>query len=364
MAARVIDALNRPDPVAGVGDINEALALLGALSLQELVDTLLEIDDAYLLDVLVGAVGSNDQSEVGAAIYAVRFTSPHGSHETSYGVQAAKGLAQLPEDKQEVILAEVLARRGAGATIGEIREGMEAILESEAQLDAAGYEEVDEEVSPPTAPLMAGVVPGPWNPGKMPVPYYLGNAAHVGIAAEYATFHRADAAFYNYSPIASILDAARALGFTVNPLLLKAAKLGLKPDITNLTRRHLYEIKPAKLQSVAAAEARMYMAAFIAAGLPITLGPVGEQGTTGTIPAPGGWYIFSAPQAGVVTYRYRQPKRRRSRGRARNRSKVDTRSMMRKMEEITGLTGVALIIYLILSEGSRVFPPRNLVPVP
>lgn len=33
-------------------------------------------------------------------------------------------------------------------------------------------------------------------------------------------------------------------------------------------------------------------------------------------------------------------------------------------EKVTGLTGTALIIYLIISEGSRLFPPRNLVPVP
>lgn len=37
---------------------------------------------------------------------------------------------------------------------------------------------------------------------------------------------------------------------------------------------------------------------------------------------------------------------------------------MRKMSELTGLTGVALLIYVIVSEGSRLFPPRNLVPVP
>ena len=33
-------------------------------------------------------------------------------------------------------------------------------------------------------------------------------------------------------------------------------------------------------------------------------------------------------------------------------------------EELTGLTGLALILYLILSEGSRLFPPRNLIPIP
>ncbi|WP_428070439.1 DUF4157 domain-containing protein [Chryseobacterium gambrini] len=37
---------------------------------------------------------------------------------------------------------------------------------------------------------------------------------------------------------------------------------------------------------------------------------------------------------------------------------------MRRMAEITGLTGTALLIYLIISEGSRLFPPRNLIPVP
>lgn len=37
---------------------------------------------------------------------------------------------------------------------------------------------------------------------------------------------------------------------------------------------------------------------------------------------------------------------------------------MKKMEEITGLTGAALIIYLIISEGSRLFPPRNAIPIP
>jgi RHS repeat-associated protein len=35
-----------------------------------------------------------------------------------------------------------------------------------------------------------------------------------------------------------------------------------------------------------------------------------------------------------------------------------------ELEELTGLTGTALIIYLIISEGTRLFPPRNLVPVP
>ncbi len=43
---------------------------------------------------------------------------------------------------------------------------------------------------------------------------------------------------------------------------------------------------------------------------------------------------------------------------------VIDRGFMDRMAEITGLTGAALVIYLIVSEGSRLFPPRNLVPVP
>ncbi len=34
------------------------------------------------------------------------------------------------------------------------------------------------------------------------------------------------------------------------------------------------------------------------------------------------------------------------------------------LEKATGLTGGALLLYLLLSEGSRVFLPRNLVPMP
>jgi hypothetical protein len=33
-------------------------------------------------------------------------------------------------------------------------------------------------------------------------------------------------------------------------------------------------------------------------------------------------------------------------------------------KRVTGLTGGALVLYLIVSEGSRLYPPRNLVPVP
>jgi hypothetical protein len=46
------------------------------------------------------------------------------------------------------------------------------------------------------------------------------------------------------------------------------------------------------------------------------------------------------------------------------RAPVVDRSFMERMAAITGLSGTALVLYLIVSEGSRLFPPRNLVPVP
>jgi RHS repeat-associated protein len=42
----------------------------------------------------------------------------------------------------------------------------------------------------------------------------------------------------------------------------------------------------------------------------------------------------------------------------------DNSGFMNRMSAITGLTGGALLTYVIISEGSRLFPPRNLIPVP
>lgn len=361
VAARVRQVLGRAGEVAGVGDPQAALAILrGVSDIDELIAALVELDDAFLLDILVDALGADDRTLVGAAIYAVRFTSPHGRPDDRFGVRAARAMAALPEGEQDAMIARVLRRRGDPATVEQVREGMQALLESESALAAEGEEEV-EDLSAPIAPL-AGVAMGPWDPGRMPVPFYIGNAAHVAIAAEYAAVHRTDLAFYNFSPISTILDEARALGVTIHPVALTAAQLGLKPDIANVTRRHLYEIKPAASQALGRTEARMYQVAFAAAGLPMALGPMREPGTAGTIPAPGGWFTFAPAEDGVITYRYRQPRRRRLRAR-RTEPSVD-RSFMQRMQEITGLTGAALVIYILLSEGSRLFPPRNLVPVP
>ena len=49
----------------------------------------------------------------------------------------------------------------------------------------------------------------------------------------------------------------------------------------------------------------MYVGLLTTAGIPVTLGPMGEPGTAGVIPAPGGVYLFETPEAGVIIYQYR-----------------------------------------------------------
>jgi hypothetical protein len=214
--------------------------------------------------------------------------------------------------------------------------------------------------------MMAGIMMGPWNPGNMPIGYYIGNAAHVEIAAAYAALHSTHAAFYNFTPVSSILQAAAALGIKISPAAATAAQLGLKPDIANLTKMQLYEIKPVRLQTLAKAEAALYLAAFAAAGVPMLPGPTTEPGTFGTLPAPGGWFAYSSPEPGVITYAYRQPPRKKpANDNATQPVTAPDKSMVQKMQALTGLTGAALWIYIIISEGSRiVVPPRNAIPLP
>ena len=364
-ADRVLAALNKVDPVGGVGDLNEALGILRGLSLDDLLGTLIEVDNHFMLDVLVSAIGENDQSEVAAAIYAMRFTSANAAPEDTFGVKAARGISVLPESDQDAILAKVLSRRGVAATVQQVRDGMAALLETAAAAEAASGDDFIDDDNPSVAPMMAGVAVGPWSPGRMPIPFYIGNSAHVAIAAGYAGLHSSDAAFYNFTPIAAILQAAAALGIPVSPIAITAAQLGLKPDIANISKLQLYEIKPVTLQRVGRAEAALYILALNSAGLPILPGPVDEPGTAGTIPAPGGWFIYSAPEPGVITYKYRQPKRRRAPATSPAAAPAVDRSLLTRISVATGLTGAALYIYLFISEGSRVaFPPRNAIPVP
>jgi len=300
-ADAVAAALNEPDPIAGVGDYAAAIAILGGISSdEELLNVLTELDDRAMIDLLVGrhTLAPQDQQErLAAAIYTVKLATAHViSANDQFLIEALTHLSRTSTQQQQRWL-DYVARRRFGSRAQQTIEGAKAMLEAESGGPA----------DPTALQAAAGAVsPSPWNPpGSQPIPFYIGNEAHVGIAASYATAHPADVAFYNFTPLSSIISSWTHMGNTVTGPL-DQSKLDLKPDITNLSRRHLYEIKLQASQAQAVAEASMYAGLFLSVGIPMTLGPTTEPGTTGTIPAPGGVYLFRSPQSGAITYQYRR----------------------------------------------------------
>jgi hypothetical protein len=203
----------------------------------------------------------------------------------------------------------------------------------------------------------APINPGPWAPpGNQPGGWYVGTAAHNAIAAEYRAAHPGELTFTNSTPLSTILDAMSQLaGATPNAAALTQAERAGRPDIANVARHHLYEIKPAAAQAVAAAEARMYIAAFVKAGIQMTLGPMGEPGTSGGLPAPAGVFMFQSPEPGVITYEYRrgrlvpvpvpQPEPARER---RWRWELQPLTPMQKQAIVTTTVGGAMLIILMI----------------
>ena len=358
----VLAALSRPDPIAGVGDFPGAFAALEPLPMDALLQVLTELQQRGWLEVLAGnegaALARPDGARIVAAMRTVRVSSPAAAGETEDQlVDDARRIAAVSAWDLDVLL-QYLARtlKGVG---GEGVLAMYSMMASSLPLL-------------PGAVAAAGgpVMPGPWaRPGQQPVPFYIGLSAHAEIAVFYLAEHPGQAVAVNNIAISTILARLALLGRPNTPGAVSLEKLGLEPDIANLSRLHLYEIKPQSLQSLAAVEAAMYMAIFLAAGVPMTLGSTVEPGTAGVVPAPGGYYAFEAPQPGVIIYQYRrgkyQPVPVPVEAEAKEPAKASDPDFMKKMAAITGLSGTALIVYLIISEGTRVvIPPRNLIPVP
>src|SRR5262249_58448563 len=134
--------------------------------------------------------------------------------------------------------------------------------------------------------------------------------AHKGIADHYRAAHAGDVVRTNVSPVGSMLATLKRMrgadGAKIDKDALSEDELGLMPDITNLTRLHLYEIKPLAAQAAGSAKAAMYVSLFAKAGVAVALGPTTEPGVEGGIPAPGGVYMFWSPQPGVIVYQYRR----------------------------------------------------------
>ncbi len=213
---------------------------------------------------------------------------------------------------------------------------------------------------------------GTWKPpGGQDPSYYVGNEAHKRITEFYREKHPegdiGKDVFFNNFPMKSIIDKSL---FTKAASKLSPSELNLKPDIYNSINGDLYEIKPVGSINLALTEAFMYLNLFKKAGIPAQLGSSNDPGVSGIVQAPSGHYVFMSPLPGVIIYQLRrgdynpQPVPITVPAPSLKPKEQTDADFMKEMERITGLTGAALIIYLIISEGSRIIPPRNLIPIP
>jgi hypothetical protein len=265
-----------------------------------------------------------------SALYAVELARAAPSSVTNEWLnRAGAALDQIPGDQQLQVFEYLLNRRGLSVSVTTLAEGVVAMRERGARADGATDHAVGGSgrsggathggsSSASGAPAAGGaaaattaapspIEPNPWAPpGEQPIPLYIGNEAHREIARTYRGAHVGEGVLSNAFPMSSILTTLNEMGCKANTGALGDSERGLMPDIVNLTRLHLYEIKPLAAQALGAAEAAMYLGLFHQAGVAMTLGSVGEPGTSGGIPAPGGVYMFWSPEPGVIVYQYRR----------------------------------------------------------
>ncbi len=247
------------------------------------------------------------------------------------------------------------------------------------------------QIPPAAAEVMRGIKgfkAGEWKPkAKQPKGMYVGSKVHEKIAERYERQNPSDLVFSNSIPMSSIFKKGFDLDST--KLALSSKQLGLKPDILNVTKKHLYEIKPEKQIANAVIERDVYITVLETAGVPVERGPMNAPGANGVIEAPGGHALYYSPLPGVILYRVRKgdydpakvplpvagrlpvkdESAQRTPGPVGVPSPVlateETSPVIAELERATGLTGLALLLYIIVSEGSRIaFPPRNLLPLP
>jgi Domain of unknown function (DUF4157) len=316
-----VDRLIQLLAVPPAAERDDVYTLLLSLNMPELLATMEGVADCGYLPQLRARVSgwTNPFTTAGlrSALYAVELVRMSPSAVATEQLKAAgMALDVLPQDEQIQLIEYVLHHRGAGVSVTEVFEGALAMREGrhpprdeQAQDDAAASDGTA--AAGMTGASPAPVEPGPWTPpGKQPIPLYIGNAAHTGIALNYQNAHPGETVATNNSPVKSILEAIRKLhaagGQKVDAAQLADDDLDLRPDITNLTRLHLYEIKPVDAETAGAAKAARYISLFAKAGVTIALGPTTEPGVTGGIPAPDGVYMFWSPQPGVIVYQYRK----------------------------------------------------------
>jgi hypothetical protein len=287
----------------GVGDFPRAFAAIAHLPLETLVAVLRELARTHETSVLAGHINeapSDDRDRLNAAMQAaILIEEPQATIPPASLSDAAAVLASADPGLRDELLRLMVTARLPANMVAMTLEGLTLMMASASAPN----------VNPGLVGVRGPVTPGPWAPpGAQPIPFYLGTAAHLAIAAEYALMHPADVVNTNTVAIGRILNVLTGPPFNLLPQrdVLDGTRLASQPDICNLTLRHVYEIKPAGSQGQGRSEAAWYVESFVMAGVPMILGPSTAAGTTGVVPAPDGIYLFRSPEAGVIVYERRR----------------------------------------------------------
>lgn len=306
-ADQVETLLSRPDPVAGVGTPQDALRVLAALPMGELLGTLDILEQHGRLSEILPYVDAGDADAAGrvrAALDArdLARMSPGEAQGALLDALAAT-LERMPADEQNGVYRYLIARRQPSRDLEMLLEGILAM--QSAAVDQR--EPMPAAAGPLAAPgTPAPIGPGPFAPpGKQPVPLYIGNDAHKAIADHYQRLHRGEIVRSNSVPISTLLEILEAQGHQVDRSSLTEQELDRRPDILNVTRLCLYEIKPESAAGAGQGQAAMYISILAKAGVAVSLGPSNDPGTSGQLPAPGGVFLFQSVRPGVIEYQYR-----------------------------------------------------------
>ena len=180
---------------------------------------------------------------------------------------------------------------------------------------------------------------------------FQGTDIHKKIAKKYEEMHpNTQTIRSNYYPVKSLLSA---LGFSSTEInMLSEKERNMKPDITNLTLMHLYEIKPEGREMQAKKEVEKYKEAMNKALAPeayIILGPTTDEGVKGQIVTKKGKLVnYASPMDGVIIYQVQSNKEKQPLHIAIPEVKMENIDFfsMEYWARVTGLCGAALLMFV------------------
>lgn len=329
----LVDQLDPPPP-AGTPTPDAVKAALIAASTGSQADLSVALqqlaqqswDDKFsILDSLAGTDGGGGQSYLetiedetrnlpdvdGRVQAAMMVVLMNGSRRTISSLDVTIQLAQLLPVLAVNDQFALLTKLGIS---GVAAEGTIANLMAEAA--ALGKTAVPDAFKQIFEAALGTVKMGKWAcPGNQPAAFYIGITAHEEIALYYRIknqVHEPDFVETNTTPIGSLLLQFHAQA-TFKKNRLAVALAISRPDIFHWSLSHpegapgwIYEIKPWGSVALAEAEALFYASVLQLANVDTTLGPIGMPGTFGCVPAPAGWYVFSAVLPGALVYWYRK----------------------------------------------------------